>query len=165
MEQIPPFWRTEVWHPLSVHFPIVLLVVATLAYIVSLFLKRERQDFWYQMAKILLIGGVAAAWIGIYTGDMADGIVSRKICDPTVLKDHENSAYTSSIIFSIALGLQIVLDLKWWEKLKKIGKLAVVVLLVVGSGYLMYAGHLGATVVYQQGGGVYHPSGDCREFE
>lgn len=165
MEQIPSFWRTEVWHPLSVHFPIVLLTVATLAYIVSLFLKKQHKNLWYNMARILLIGGVVGAWVGIYTGDMADGIVSRKICDPTILKDHQNSAYTSSILFSIALGLQLLVDLKLWDKIQKLGKIAVVVLLLVGSGYLMYAGHLGATVVYQQGGGVYHPSGDCREFE
>lgn len=165
MEQIPSFWRTEVWHPLSVHFPIVLLIVATLAYIVSLFLKQEKRSLWYNMAKILLIGGVAAAWLGIYTGNMADGIVSRKICDPTILKDHENSAYTSSIIFSIALALQLVMDFKLWQKLQKFMKITVVGLLLVGSGYLTYAGHLGATVVYQQGGGVYHPSADCREFE
>lgn len=162
MDRIPDFWRAEVWHPLSVHFPIALLIFATVSYILSLFIKEQKA--WSFMAKVLLIFGVLAAWIGIYTGNMADGAVSRKICDPTVLKDHEIGAYTLSIIFSAALALFVVADFNLIKKSRKILQFVILGLLLVGSGFLVYTGHLGATVVYQQGAGVYHPSSDCSEF-
>lgn len=165
MEQVPDFWRTEVWHPLSVHFPIVLLLVGTLAYLFSLLLKNQKQQMWDYFSRFLLVAGTVAAWIAIYTGGLADGIVSRKICDPTVLKSHETSAYTLSILFSIAVVLLFVQDFSFPKIARKFVQLLIVGLLLTGSGYLFYTGHLGASVVYQQGGGVYHPSPNCQEFE
>lgn len=35
---------------------------------------------------------------------------------------------------------------------------------MIGSGILIYTGHLGATLVYQQAAGVHIPSEDCSEF-
>ena len=116
MDQVPDFWRTEVWHPLSVHFPIALLIFGTLSYIIALMMKGER---WFFMAKILLLFGVLGAWLAIYTGNMADGVVSRHICDPTVLKDHEISAYVLSILFSISVILLFVFDLNLLSFIKK----------------------------------------------
>lgn len=165
MDQVPDFWRTAVWHPLSVHFPIVLLLFATLARLVVLFLSENHKSTWRYMSRLMLYTGVLAAWVGVYTGNLADGAVSRTLCDPTVLKSHENAAYILSWLFSVAALLDLFAFLPpayrrygpWREAL-------ILVLLLVGSGYLVYAGHLGASVVYQQGGGVYHPSADCQEF-
>lgn len=164
MDQVPNFWRTEIWHPLSVHFPVALLSFATLFYAASLFLKERTAHTWYFMAAILLFIGVAGAWLSIYTGNLADGVVARTVCDPTVLKDHEISAYTSSIIFSVVALLFILKELAVLKKAKKALQFLILIGLLAGSGYLAYAGHLGATVVYQQGVGVFHPSEDCREF-
>ena len=163
MNEVPDFWRTEVWHPLSVHFPIAFLVFSTVFYCVSLFSSEKGK--WFFITKILLTIGVISAWIGIYTGNMADGIVSRKICDPTVLKDHEITAYTASILFSVALLFLIIENFQVLKKGAGLLKILILGLLLTGSGFLAYAGHLGATVVYQQGAGVFHPSEDCREFE
>lgn len=117
------------------------------------------------MAVILLFIGVAAAWLSIYTGNKADGAVARTICDPTVLKDHEIGAYTSTIIFSVVALFFILNEIPLLKKGKRALQFLILTGLLAGSGYLVYAGHLGATVVYQQGAGVFHPSEDCREFE
>jgi hypothetical protein len=37
--------------------------------------------------------------------------------------------------------------------------------MLLGSFYLVYASHLGATLVYNQGAGVFKPGAECREFE
>lgn len=158
--EIPDFWRTEVFHPLSVHFPIVLLLAATLFLILALFSKKNT---WKDGGLLLLVLGVIGAWVAIYTGDLADGIVSRKLCDPTVLKDHENLAYTSTWIFTAALILQFAS--RYFSLLKKkIFQILTVIILVTGCGFLTYVGHLGATLVYQQAAGVNIPSSDCSEF-
>ena len=164
MNEIPDFWRTEIWHPLSVHFPIALLTFATLFYAVSFFLKGNTGKTFVLMAKILLLFGVAAAWLSIFTGNKADGAVARTICDPIVLKDHEISAYTSTIIFSVAAFFLLLTDIPLVKKGRQILQALVMAGLLAGSGYLVYTGHLGATVVYQQGAGVYKPDINCTGF-
>jgi uncharacterized membrane protein len=91
---MPDFWRKELWHPVTVHFPIALLLVATLFFVISIFKGGGSKRTIQNASFMISILGVVGAWISIYTGDMADGIVSRKICDPTILKDHELAAET-----------------------------------------------------------------------
>lgn len=163
MENLPEFWRAEVWHPLSVHMPLSTLVLSTLFFILSLILK-DKKKFWFGIGAVLLIIGTIGGWIAIYTGNIADGVVSRKLCDPTVLKTHETRAYTSTWIYTGAvalLGLYHGLHaLKW----KRIIQIVLVVVIIAGSGFLISVGHKGATLVYQQAAGVYVPSENCAEF-
>ncbi|MDX1762375.1 MAG: DUF2231 domain-containing protein [Christiangramia sp.] len=160
MDQLPDFWRTEVFHPLSVHFPIVLLLMATLFKLIGLWSSRIT---WDQGGRFLLLLGVVGVWISIYTGNLADGIVSRQLCDPTVLKEHENFANTTAWIFSIALLIEILSS--YIDLIKtKLTAIILVILMLVGSGFLAYVGHLGAELVYQQAAGVNIPSADCAEF-
>ncbi|HET8886415.1 MAG TPA: DUF2231 domain-containing protein [Salinimicrobium sp.] len=163
MEEIPNFWRTEVFHPLSVHFPIALLLVAFLFKLISLKFKKE---VWTQGGSILLLLGIIGIWIAIYTGNLADGIVSRTICDPTILKDHENLAYLTAWLFTAAGVLDFLVFLKLFFINSKMWLISLVTVLIMaaGSGVLMYTGHLGATLVYQQAAGVYTPTSDCAEF-
>ena len=160
MEQLPDFWRTEVFHPLSVHFPIVLLLLATLFKLVGLWSSKIT---WDHGGRFLLILGVIGVWISIYTGNLADGIVSRQLCDPTVLKEHENFAYTTAWIFSIALILELLT--RYIDLIKtRIISVVLVLLMISGSLTLAYVGHLGAELVYQQAAGVNVPTEDCAEF-
>lgn len=162
MEQIPDFWRTEVWHPLSVHMPLALLIVATIFKLIDpLFKKLNLND----SGNILLITGTLGAWIAIYTGDLADGIVSRQLCDPTILKDHENAAYIVGWLFAAASAITILDWIKVFNKFKRLLRVSAIILMLIGTGFLTYTGHLGAQLVYQQGAGVYHPSEDCAEFD
>ncbi|WP_408914507.1 DUF2231 domain-containing protein [Christiangramia sp. SM2212] len=118
---------------------------------------------WDHGGRFLLLLGVIGVWIAIYTGDLADGIVSRQLCDPTVLKEHENFAYTTAWIFTATLILEFLM--KYVDLLKnRITSVLLVILILAGSGTLTYVGHLGAELVYQQAAGVNIPSEDCSEF-
>lgn len=158
MNQLPDFWRTEVFHPLSVHLPIALLLVATAFKLVSLCRSGET---WSRGGSILLFVGVIGGWVSVYTGNLADGVVARELCDPTVLKDHENASLIMVWLFTSAVILEMIYSFlkKSWLKFLMVGAM------IVGSGFLGYTGHLGATLVYQQAAGVYLPSDDCEEFE
>lgn len=163
---ITGFWRTEIWHPLSVHFPIALLLFATLTLLVSFFLKEFNKRPWEIAASLLLFSGCLAAWIAIYTGNLADGIVARKICDPTVLKDHEIAGQTMTYLFTgAALLNMLVLTNLLKSQLRILTFYLSFLLMLTGSGYLIYTSHLGASLVYQQGAGVYNHSVDCAEYE
>ncbi|MCB7479861.1 hypothetical protein LGQ90_01180 [Gramella sp. ASW11-100T] len=118
---------------------------------------------WDHGGRLMLFLGVIGVWIAIYTGDLADGIVSRQLCDPTVLKEHENFAYTTAWIFTIALAIELLM--RYIDILKtRITSFILVLLMLAGTGTLMYVGHLGAELVYQQAAGVNIPSEDCTEF-
>lgn len=161
MEVIPDFWRTEVFHPLFVHFPIALLLTGTVFKIAALLKKSYILSF---PGTILIIIGVLGGWLAIYTGDLADGIVSRSLCDPTVLKSHENNAYNMIWIFTIAAGIDLSYFFKILNFKPKLINILVLVLLISGSGFLIYVGHTGAELVYNQAAGVYTPSSNCAEF-
>lgn len=112
---------------------------------------------------LLLFLGIVLFWITFYTGQLAYGVEVRRICDPTVLKDHLYWAYVAGYIFSAGALIELVRVI-WRNKFPFLFYLAVV-LSVGGALSLAYAGHLGARVVYQQAAGVYRPSPDCTEFE
>jgi len=161
MNELPEFWRTEIWHALVVHFPVALLSLATLLTVVLLFVKKNE---WLLSRNLLLLLGTLGAWAAVYTGGMADGIVSRKICDPTVLKQHENLGLGVAYTFTAASFLLMVLRMNWFEKFRNYIKILLIAVILAGGGLLAYTGHLGATLVYQQGAGVYQPSENCEEF-
>jgi uncharacterized protein (DUF2237 family)/uncharacterized membrane protein len=161
MTEIPDFWRAEVWHPLSVHFPLAILLLGSLFLLLAYLLKRE---FWEKMAHVLIVIGTLGCWAAIYTGDLAESIVSRKICDPTVLKTHETNAYVAVWLFSIASALILISNFSGGKNVKNLLKITTITLSLMGSGFLIYTGHLGATLVYQQAAGVHIPSEDCSEF-
>jgi uncharacterized membrane protein len=159
------FWRTEIWHPLSVHFPIAILILATLAQSLALVLRTEARAFWQKAASYLLYLGVLTAWLGIYTGHEADSLVARSICDPTVLKDHEIAAFNLAYLFSAAAVLSLARHFYLFKNRQVLLRLVVLLLMAAGTGFLIQAGHLGARVVYQQAGGVQVPAADCSDFE
>ena len=158
------FWRTELWHPLTLHFPISLLLLATITKLVALFMRDIQAHFWQRAGAYLLYAGCLMAWLSIYTGDIADGIVSRKLCDPTVLKRHEIAAYNLAYLFSAATALDLTLRFNLIRLKTKWLQAIVVLLMLVGSGLLIYTSHLGASVVYNQAGGVIVPASDCAGF-
>ena len=160
------FMRPEVWHALSVHFPIALLPVATITMLISFFLNEKNRRGWQIAAALILAAGAVMAWVAIYTGGIADGIVARKICDPTVLKDHEIAGQTMTYIFTGAVAFTMLFFSNLLKSsLKKFALYAAFVLMVVGTGYLVYTGHVGASLVYEQGAGVKNHSVDCSEYE
>jgi uncharacterized membrane protein len=163
---MPDFWRKELWHPVTVHFPIALLSVATLFLLISFFTKDEYKKIIQHSAFFLLILGVIGSWASLYTGDIADGIVSRKLCDPTVLKDHELAAQTMTYVFTAAAVIHILLFFNLLRaRLKQISPYVIFVCMAIGMIFLFRTGHLGASVVYQQGAGVYKHTVDCDEYQ
>jgi len=167
MPEVPDIWRVELLHPLVVHFPIALLLVGTAAWLAGHFPHDDsRWAFLLPAARLAIALGTVSAWIAIYTGSLADAEVVRSLCDPTVVESHEQLAYLVAWLFSGALLLDLatllVDKLRHWRR--PISALIAITLLTA-STTLAYVGHLGATLVYQQAAGVYHPSPQCTEFE
>lgn len=154
--------RTEVWHPLSVHFPIVLLLLASVVAVLMFFSAHPHK--WVRSFYLTLVPGVALLWLSVYLGDLADGIVSRKLCDPTVLKQHENFAWYTAWTYSGALTVHLASRFVISASYRKFLKILVLVAMLAGAGLLAYVGHLGASLVYEQAAGVAVPDADCTGF-
>jgi uncharacterized membrane protein len=167
MADIPSIWRVELIHPLVVHFPVVLLLCGTLAWLAGQWVAENGRWAFLRPAGRLMLGvGAASAWAAVYTGHLADAEVVRTLCDPTVVEAHEEYATLAAAIFTGAVVVDfasLLIDaLKRWRT-----PIAVVVALalIAGATLLGYVGHLGSTLVYQQGAAVYHPTEMCTEFE
>lgn len=167
MEAVPSMWRTELWHPLIVHFPIALLLIGTgMRLVGALRWRYPAVQFLVPGGRLLLVFGTVGVWGAVYTGSLADAEVVRSLCDPTVVEAHEGWAYRVAYLFTAGLLIDTVL---WLRRLERWGRWGLVGLLAVcllaGSAGLGYVGHLGARLVYQQGAAVHHPASDCADFE
>ena len=163
-------WREETYHPLLVHFPIGVLLAAMLLYGLAAFAgRRERFSGLLPASRVLLAIGVASAWAAVYTGNLAEDVVNRVICDPTVTHRHEDLAQYATIAASLLLAIDLVawrLEAKtslhrWLRPWPAIMS----ALLLATYGLLLRTAHLGASLVFQQGAAVHRPSEDCKEFE
>lgn len=144
-------WREELLHPLATHFPIALLIVGSLLLVLSL--KWQKLSF---TVNVLLVLGAVAAWVAILTGGWAEEIVGPSLCDPDVRMLHEDHAFYVSYLYSaVAVFLVFVKRFRW----------IAAVVAFVGAIWLSYVGHLGATLTYQQGAGVFKPDDQCTGFD
>lgn len=168
MNEIPSMWRVELLHPMLIHLPLVLLPLAAILRLVhELLPTRMRSQFLLPASRLLLALGVVFVWPAIYTGELADSAVVRSLCDPTVVEEHENLSYITAYIFSAAALVEVGLAWKNWRTglLRRLANWLVILSMLGGSGVLLYVGHLGASLVYQQAAGVYQPTEGCKEFE
>lgn len=111
----------------------------------------------------MLVLGVLGGWVAIYTGEIAYNIEVREICDPKILQQHQWWTYATLFTYSAAL---LVLSLGYYfSQHQKLLNTITSIMCTVALGGLLYSGHLGASLVYQQGAGTYRPSEKCIEFE
>ena len=149
------------WHPLTVHFPIAFL---SLSSILGICLRFTSNKALSQFNLGLLILGCLGLLLSIYTGNKDEGHVARFICDPTQLKTHQNFAYYTLYIYLIYLCCSLLL-FKIKHRIFKIIISGILVLTsFTGLCSLIYVGHLGASVVYNQAGGVNIPDENCEGF-
>ncbi len=163
---MPTLWRIEVLHPMVVHFPIALLATGTLAWLVGRCVSEHGSwSFFVPAGRLALAAGTIGLWGAVYTGDLADAEVVRSLCDPTVVERHEEWAYWVGYLFTGALSVDIGLaHIEISDFSRRLASILVAIAFVTGSGLLVYVGHLGAKLVYEQGAAVHHPSEDCESF-
>lgn len=132
------------FHPLVVHFPIVLLIMAIVFQLLSfLFYKNE----FSLVTFILLALGVISAWLAstIFHGHPVElAGKAREIFETHELMA-EFTKWLSLIAFVLKLFSQFFLKRKWWIET------IVTVLLLISTVTVSIAGHHGAMLVYMEG--------------
>ncbi len=157
--------RTELYHAVSVHFPIALLSLSAVTGLLYFVLRKKKIAAHLRFTTSFLLWiGFGCFWISFYTGNSAYPIVVRELCDPTVLKDHLYWVQLSGYLFGGAFLADVAYHCLRQKRFKTVANSVTLIGLLIGTATLAYAGHLGANVVYEQAGGVNVPTADCDGF-
>ena len=132
------------YHPLIVHFPIVLLLMAAVFQLLSFFFFKKEFG-WTTL--ILLSLAVITTWLASNTFHADPGVLKGKAAE--IFKVHEKMASYTWWFSLAALIAKLVshffLKRKWWIE-------SVTTLLLICAGITVsIAGHHGAMLVYMQG--------------
>lgn len=141
------------YHPLVVHFPIVLLIFAAVFQILSFFVYRKEMS---AASMLMLAAGVASVWLASNTFHGHAGELPEKIRQ--IFEEHERMAdYTlwfSAAALPVKLVSHFVTGRKWWSET------ATFLLLAGAAVTVSIAGHHGAQLVHIEGVG---PKGNYLE--
>ncbi|GGB00385.1 hypothetical protein ERX37_08310 [Macrococcus hajekii] len=131
-------------HPLIVHFPIALLILGTLIELASLKYREQLN----MTGTVLLISGVITGVISYMTGDSAERFAEMHFGNiEAVVHQHKQMALGAMFLFGAAAALKLLthFTLRYRKELL----IVVLILSILGSGFLAYTGHLGGQIVYQ----------------
>jgi uncharacterized membrane protein len=141
-------------HPLLVHFPIVLLLLAFLTQLLALFVWKKEFSL---LTGILLLGGYVGAYLVStlfhpHTGELSEA--AQQVLD---LHDRyaEYTIWASGIALLLKVASHFFLKRKLWMEV-------LVVVAIAGAAWsVSHAGHYGATLVHLHGVG---PQGNHLEM-
>jgi len=96
----PPLPDWDAIHPLVVHFPIALLLVAPLLIVIGLLFPKSGKCF-HVAALVLMVLGVIAAWVAVNTGELAADLADRMPPVGPAIERHEELAETTATVFTV----------------------------------------------------------------
>lgn len=137
----------DTFHPLFVHFPIALLIVAGIIALIDL-LKSK-----FQLKRIVLwnmIFAAAGTIITVITGFWDAGIIPHNHTIHEIMEVHEQIGISILIIASV-LSTWLIIRI---SRMKKIENILFVIVLWIALALVSYNGYLGGKMVYDNGAGI-----------
>lgn len=158
MIALPPIPAWDALHPLVVHFPIALLLVAPILVLLGLILEPKRGRGLLVAALILMTLGTIAAWVAVGTGEAAGRMAERSPAINTILEQHEELAETVRLVFTALTAIFAAVLFLPATLRRPLGRAATTSLLVVFLGFytigallLANTAHNGGRLVHEQG--------------
>ncbi|MHB2150295.1 DUF2231 domain-containing protein [Calditrichota bacterium LG25] len=145
-----PEWMSNV-HPLIVHFPIALLVIAVLTDFLALILKRYG---WLKPAALWLYVLGALGTIGAYfSGKQAADVVTLPTASYSVIGTHADLALYTMLFFGVYAVLRLFFAWKKWDQ-KFALSLILFVVAAGGLGLVQQTAERGGELVFRFGVGT-----------
>jgi uncharacterized membrane protein len=174
MLTLPPIPSWQAIHPLVVHFPIALLLIAPVFIVIGVALKPERSFPFLLTALILMTFGTVSTFVAASSGEGAGELVGNAAQAKAVLEQHEELAEITEIAFSaltlIFASILFVPRLLKREPTRAISTILPLVFLIfyaTGAVTLANTAHQGGRLVHELGiraqmqpGGAASRSGD-----
>ena len=175
----PPFpadWSG--FHPLVIHFPIALLLVAPVLVVVAMLARNNRRPYLIS-ALVLMALGTLMTYVAVSTGEAAGELAEQAGSVEAMLERHEELAETTRAIFTVlTLVFASALVVPSLLKRKLEGALfhaiygLFLAIYLAGAVVLANTAHQGAMLVHQAGvrasvaqgaGGQPAPQADAQE--
>jgi uncharacterized membrane protein len=155
--QPPPWPGWDGLHPLVVHFPIALLLVAPLFVLLGAAMPRRGRALSLSALMLLAIG-TSFIFIAAETGEAAGQLVDDTPAVHNVLERHEELAELATPVFAtITIAFALVLAAQWWFVKLQTPRVHVpvhvaVLLVLVGATLLLAnTAHQGGRLVHELG--------------
>ena len=143
----------ENFHPLTVHFPIALLMAALLIETLALAFKKST---WHRIALWNLALGTLGAAVAVLTGRQAAAAAKHSFEIHQIMILHERLGYAVLALAVVTVGWRLLKR----DALSRRGRWVTWGLLGLACGILAFSAHLGGRMVYEFGvGGSYGRSG------
>src|SRR3974390_3084136 len=101
MQALPPIPNWTELHPLVIHFPIALLLVAPLFIVVGIVINPQRGRPFLVTALSLMALGTVGTMLAVATGEAAAEVAHRTGVVSTVLERHQELAETTRDVFGL----------------------------------------------------------------
>jgi uncharacterized membrane protein len=143
-------------HPIVIHFPIALLLVAPVFIFLGL-VRPERHRLFSVSALILIVLGTVGAWVAVSTGEAAAQLADQTPPIGPAIHEHEEFAEWTRLIFTILAVVYggLVAAPLVFKRLKPrlLSVLGGVFLVIYFGSCLVLArtGHLGGRLVHTYG--------------
>src|SRR5450631_3539950 len=158
MLQFPAIPSWDALHPLIIHFPIALLLIAPVFIIVGAVLTPAKGRSYLIAAMVLLLVGTATIFVAVETGEAAGKLAERAPGMELVLENHESLAERTQAVFSVLSVIFLaLLAVPWLLKrtdtrlTTTILPLAFLVLYSAGALLLVNTAHNGGRLVHEFG--------------
>ncbi len=167
----PPMPAWDHLHPIVVHFPIALLLMAPAFVLLALFWRAHTKPLLTAACVMIVIGAVAAQ-IAVMTGEATDEITQTAVLAEPVLERHEELAETARTIFLILAGVAVAgTGAVWWlgsrvkPRMILVGGLVYTAAHMLGGVVLVNAAHEGGRVVHEFGTAAWAKDGVAAPME
>ncbi len=158
MLQFPAIPSWDALHPLIIHFPIALLLIAPIFIVVGAVLTPAKGRAYLVAAMVLLLVGTGAIFVAVQTGEAAGKLAERTPGMDLVLETHESLAERTQAVFSVLSVIFLaLLAVPWLLKradtrlTTTILPLAFLVLYSAGALLLVNTAHNGGRLVHEFG--------------
>lgn len=153
---LPPIPSWDGLHPLIVHFPIALLLVAPLLVVLGVLREKYRGLLW--AALLLMTLGTVATYIAASSGEAAAELAERSGAINLVVEQHEELAETTRTLFTVltlVFGVLLAAPIVFRREMHRSVALAVylpfLAFYLVGSLVLANTAHQGGRLVHEFG--------------
>lgn len=158
MTSLPPIPPWDGLHPLVIHFPIALLLIAPVFLLAGAILRPDKGRPYLLAALALMLLGTAGTWVAVSTGKAAGEIAERNEQINAAIEHHEDLAemtrtvFTAlTVIYAAILFLPSVMKAAASRVFSTALPLVFLVAYLAGSVLLANTAHQGGRLVHELG--------------